>query len=79
MRMPSRVTPYKKSTLAEFPIILRELKTVDLTPVELYEKVKKKVPFEDFVEVLDCLYILDRIELLEDVEVLHYVDRVKVQ
>ena len=79
MRMPSRVTPYKKSTLAEFPIILRELKTVDLTPVELYEKVKKKVPFEDFVEVLDCLYILDRIELVEDVEVLHYVDRVKVQ
>jgi hypothetical protein len=79
MRMPSRVTPYKKSTIAEFPIILRELKTVDLTPVELYEKVKKKVPFEDFVEVLDCLYILDRIELLEDVEVLHYVDRVKVQ
>ncbi|MCH4065737.1 MAG: hypothetical protein LKE98_03005 [Lachnospiraceae bacterium] len=77
--MPSRVTPYKKSTLAEFPIILRELKTVDLTPVELYEKVKKKVPFEDFVEALDCLYILDRIELLEDVEVLHYVDRVKVQ
>jgi hypothetical protein len=79
MRMPSRVTPYKKSTLAEFPTVLKELRVIDMSPIELYKKVEKKIPIADFVEVLDCLYILGRVELDEKKEVLHYVERNTMQ
>lgn len=40
MRLPSKVTPYKDSILAKFPIVLAALQTKNLTPSELYKKVK---------------------------------------
>jgi hypothetical protein len=50
-----------------------------MSPIELYKKVEKKIPIADFVEVLDCLYILGRVELDEKKEVLHYVERNTMQ
>ena len=46
-----------------------------MTPNELYAKVKKSKikDIAEFVEVLDCLYAMNKIEIRE--EVLHYVDR----
>ena len=75
MKIPSKVTPYKESTISKFPIILSLLEQNDMTPNELYAKVKKsKVKdIAEFVEVLDCLYAMNKIEIRE--EVLHYVDR----
>ena len=43
MRFPSKVTSYKESTIALFPVILIQLEKKDLTPSELYKKVKNKV------------------------------------
>ena len=78
MKTPSKVTPYKESTIAKFPIILSFLERNDMTPNKLYAKVKKcKIKdIEEFVEVLDCLYAMNKIELRG--EVLHYVDRSSV-
>ncbi|MGN0605025.1 MAG: ABC-three component system middle component 7 [Oscillospiraceae bacterium] len=76
MRFPSKVTPYKDSILAKFPIILSLLKENETEPIELYKKVKSK--FEDvgeFLEALDCLYALNIIDLIEERNVLRYVDR----
>ncbi len=73
MKMPNKVTPYKESSIAKFPVILSLLEKGDMTPSELFSKVKKnKIPsLDEFVEIIDCLYAMDKIEI--DGEVLHYV------
>lgn len=73
MKMPSKVTPYKESVIAKFPVILEILEKQDLSLTELYGKVRKsKVKdITEFVEVLECLYAMNKIELRK--EVLHYV------
>ena len=73
MKIPSKVTPYRESTIAKFPMVLSILEKGDMTPTELYAKVKKSKIQDrtEFVEVLDCLYAMNKIEIRE--EVLHYV------
>ena len=73
MKMPSKVTPQKESILAKFPVILTILEKEDLSPTELYGKVRKSKikDITEFVEVLECLYAMNKIELRK--EVLHYV------
>ncbi|QKN24248.1 ABC-three component system middle component 7 [Caproicibacterium lactatifermentans] len=73
MKLPSKVTPYKESTIAKFPVVLELLEKSDMTPQELYAKVRKSKikDISEFVEVLDCLYAMNKIEI--DEEVLHYV------
>lgn len=72
MKMPNKVTPYKESSIAKFPIILSILEKGDLTPSELFSKVKKnKIQnIDEFVEIIVCLYAMHKIEL--NGEVLHY-------
>lgn len=73
MKTPSKVTPYKESTIAKFPVVLSLLEKEDMTPSELYAKVQKSKikDITEFVEVLDCLYAMNKIEIRE--EALHYV------
>ena len=73
MKMPSKVTPYKEGIIAKFPVILTILEKEDLSPTELYGKVRKSKikDITEFVEVLECLYAMNKIELRK--EVLHYV------
>lgn len=74
MRFPSKVTSYKESTIALFPVVLSQLEKKDLTPSELYKKLKNKVSgVQEYLEILDCLYALDKIEL--EGEMIHYVER----
>lgn len=74
MRLPSRVTPYKNSTFAKFPKVLSLLKEQDMYPQELYGQAKgKSFEVADFIEVMDCLYLLGRVELSKG-GVLRYVD-----
>ena len=73
MKVPSKVTPYRESIIAKFPIVLSQLEKKDMTPNELYAKmIKSKIKdIREFVEVLDCLYAMNKIEIRG--EVLHYV------
>ena len=76
MRLPSKVTPYRKSTLSKFPVVLSVLKEQDMSPIDLFVKVKGRgIDMADFVEILDCLYMLEKIELYPEKKVLHYVER----
>ena len=73
MRFPSKVTSYKDSALSQFPVVLSLLEQTPMTPGELFSKLKKtkKMSIQEFMDVLDSLYALNKIELHE--EVLHYL------
>lgn len=64
MRFPSKVTTYKNSSIALFPVILTHLQKEQMSPSELYKKVKGHITgIDEYLEVLDCLYALKKIEL----------------
>lgn len=73
MKFPSKVTPYKESSIAKFPSVLELLQKADMTPKELYAELKKKKisDISEFADILDCLFAMHKIELHK--EVLHYV------
>lgn len=76
MRLPSKVTPYRKSILSKFPAVLAALREKDMSPNELYAKVKNKgISMADYMEILDSLFLLNKIELISEKEVLHCVER----
>lgn len=72
MKFPNKVISYKESSISKFPYVLKQLEDSDLTAAELYKKVKSKVEdVREFLDILDCLYVLNKIELVEGV--LYYV------
>lgn len=74
MRLPSKTTTYSGSVLSKFPIMLDLLVEQDMTPVELYKTTRTKVEdVGEFLEIIDCLYLMGKIELVPDREVLRYV------
>jgi len=74
MRMPSKVNSFSDSVIALFTPILEKLEERDMTPHELLEATRTKVSeISIFLDALDCLYILGRIEIPDGTEVLHYV------
>ncbi len=73
MKLPSKVTSYKESIIARFPIILTKIKERDFAVSTLYDVLKDKITLDDYVDVLDCLYVLGQITLRK--EIIHYVKR----
>jgi len=75
MRLPSKVTPYKSSVIALYPVILKQLSRAPMTPEALYRKVGKKFDgLAAFIETLDELYALGKVELIESEGLLRHVD-----
>lgn len=75
MRFPSKVTSYQNSILAKFPVVLICLLEQDMKPRDLYKKVKSNVSdVGEFLEILDCLFALGKIEINREGSALHYVD-----
>lgn len=75
MRLPSKVTPFRKSILSKFPVVLTTLSSQDMSPNELYTKVKSKgISMADYIEILDSLFLLNKIKLIPEKEVLHCVE-----
>lgn len=74
MKMPSKVTDYKESTLASLPKIMKKLNEQAMNPQDLYKRTRRY--FDDvgeFVEALDCLFILNRIYIDEETGVISSV------
>ena len=78
MRLPSKTTNYRNSLLALFPYILTELSLHDLDLLELYHTVKKgrysNLSIGVYLQALDCLFALGKINFVGESEVLQYVD-----
>lgn len=75
MLLPSKVCSYNESILSKFPILLKELKEKPHTVKDLYLKTSENLSFDicEFIEILDCLYALEKIEYDKEMEVLKYV------
>lgn len=74
MRLPSKITPYKASVLARFPLILKSLQKGALPPSKLYNKTKGKLSgMDEFILVLDCLFALGTIEFDDENGVIRHV------
>lgn len=72
MKLPSKFISYKNSCLSKFPVILKPLEDCDYSVKELYNKTKASFESRgEFIDTLDCLFVLGKIELLEGV--VHYV------
>ena len=75
MKFPNKVVPYRKSILSKFPLVLKELESQDLSVLDLYNKLEKKLDgVSEYMDILDCLYYLGYIELLPGGVKLHYVN-----
>lgn len=72
MKFPNKFVTYKNSTLSKLPKVLEKLEDCDLSVEALYGKTKKDMTnIQEFIEILDCLFMLGKIELKE--EIIHYV------
>ena len=75
MRLPCKVTPFNASIFCLFPIILEELKKGEVSPLELYKTVRKESgDVSNFLLALDCLFILNKININTHTESVYYVD-----
>jgi hypothetical protein len=76
MRLPSKVNTFSDSVIALFTPILEKLEKQDMTPHELLVATRIKVSeISIFLDALDCLYKLGKIEIPEGAEVLRYVKK----
>ena len=62
MRLPSKVTSFKESSLSRFPLLMSRMEKNDVSPYELYEETSKHFEtIEDFIDTLDFLYAIGKI------------------
>ncbi len=72
MRLPDKITSFKESVFKLLPLILDQVSKYDMYPIDIYENIKSIASPSEFIEALDCLFILKKIELNQQGE-LHYV------
>lgn len=69
MRLPSKITSYKDSLLNKFPLLMKNIEKDGISIYELYEITKKYFDdIEQFIDALDYLYVLNKIELDKESE-----------
>lgn len=74
MKLPNKVSSYSESTLSKICPVLEALEKRDLSVYELYLNTSNNFnSYADFIEVIDCMFALRKIELIADKGVLHYV------
>ena len=74
MRFPSKNTSFSNSIIAKFPTVLSALEQNDMSASALYKAVEDTTEdIGEFIEILDCLYALGKLELNAETRFLHYV------
>lgn len=67
MQLPNKIVSFKESILYKFPIILCELDKNKISINELYMKTMKSFKsIDEFIDVLDCLFALNKIQYDEE-------------
>lgn len=75
MLFPDKLFTYRESVLSKFPAVLDVIKTQPIKVKDLYMAVNKDVSgTAEFMDVLDCLYALGKINYDTQEEVLRYVE-----
>lgn len=76
MLLPNKLFSYNESIISKFPIILQILKKSPCSVSELYKRIQRNVTgVNEYMEILDCLYALNKIDYDDEAEVLMYVVR----
>lgn len=66
MKFPNKVLNYNESVISKFPLVLSLLEQKNYTVFSLYEKIKLQVNgVDEYLEILDCLYAMNKIKLNE--------------
>lgn len=74
MKLPSKIINYNESIIGKFSFILDEISNKEINIYELFDKLKKNFNnVEEYLVTLEVLYLLNKIEILEDYEVIKYV------
>lgn len=74
MKLPSKIINYNESIIGKFSFILDEISNKEINIYELFDKLKKKFNnVEEYLVTLEVLYLLNKIEILGDSEVIKYV------
>ena len=75
MLFPNKLFTYSESVISKLPIILIELQWESISAVELYKRLADRLTgVSEYLDALDCLYALRKIEFDEEEGVLRYVD-----
>ncbi|MEI3336982.1 MAG: ABC-three component system middle component 7 [Clostridium sp.] len=76
MKLPNKLYSYSESVISKFPVVLSILrKEGSLTILQLYDKVNRKIGnIDEFIETLDCLYLLGKIEYDYESRRIYYVE-----
>lgn len=75
MLFPDKLFTYRESVISKFPVVLDIVKKQPIAIKDLYVAVNSEVSgTSEFMDVLDCLYALGKIELDKEEEVLRYVE-----
>lgn len=65
MLLPNKLFSYNDSVLSKLPVILINL-TTPLSPKQLYYVINANLTPIEFIEALDCLYALGKINITEE-------------
>lgn len=74
MRLPNKVTSYKESVLSKLKVLLDVMSNRDVSLTELYSVTYQNfLDMSEFIDALDVLFALNKLEYNDELEVLHYV------
>ena len=74
MKLPNKVISYQESVLSKLTILLDILSVRDSSLIELYFNTKQYFSdTSEFIDTVDCIFALNKLEYNEDSGVLHYV------
>lgn len=75
MKLPSKIISYNESIIGKFSIILDIVCLKEINIYDLFNDVKKRFNnIEEYLQALEVLYLLNKIEIYSDSEVIKYVD-----
>ena len=63
MKLPNKVTPFSESIMPKMVTIYKKIINCDIEIFKLYESVKKSMSLSEFIDVLDCLFLIGKIDL----------------
>ena len=73
--LPNKVLPVAESILPKLPLILEKLRENNYSILSLYEDTQEKFnDVNEFIFALDVLFVLDKIEFIEGLKELKYVN-----
>ena len=74
MQLPNKLYSYSYSVLSKFPILLKSLQKGDVQVLSLFMSNQDKFEsINDFIETLDALYGLRKIDYDDEKGVIHFV------